>query len=117
MASLCEGGNEPLGFLKAINRHEYNIYTDGSRLQKENDVTLVGCAFVTYYNTTEVHSATFRLAPMCSVFQAELFAILQAVKWSITNGIDSCIHSDSQSALQTIDDKYNLHSIAVEIRS
>lgn len=111
----------PKDFHRASNtctdRHEYNIYTDGSRLQKENDVTLVGCAFVTYYNTTEVHSATFRLAPMCSVFQAELFAILQAVKWSITNGIDSCIHSDSQSALQTIDDKYNLHSIAVEIRS
>ncbi|KAJ4436412.1 hypothetical protein ANN_19045 [Periplaneta americana] len=64
-------------------RHEYNIYTPTISVSKENDVTLVGCGTVTYCNATEVHLPRSALAPMCSVFQAELFAILQTYLFSI----------------------------------
>jgi hypothetical protein len=56
-------------------RHDYQIYTDGSRTQRDNGEEIVGCAFVVYSNDVEVFTAKNRLAPVCTVFQAELYAI------------------------------------------
>jgi hypothetical protein len=54
---------------------------------------------------------------VCTVFQAEIYAIQQAVKWCIDNRPTSHIHSDSQTALLSINDKFNLNSIAAGIRT
>lgn len=98
--------------------HRYSIYTDGSRLEEQPDRTAkVGCAFVVYREHTELSSAIYKLAPECSVFQAELIAIKEAVKWCDSNNHSACIHSDSQSALFAINNKYNYNPIASEIRN
>ena len=93
------------------------INTDGSRTQRENGEEIVGCAFVVYSSDAEVFTATNRLAPVCTVFQAELYAIQQTVKWCIDNRTTSHIHSDSQAALLSISDKFNLNPIAAGIRT
>ena len=100
-----------------ISRHDVDIYTDGSRIPKEEGPDLVGCAFVVYCNNLEIHSQQYKLAPVCSVFQAELYAIKQAVKWSIANDMCVCIKSDSQAAIQSINDKYNLNAISIGVRN
>ncbi|KAJ4445414.1 hypothetical protein ANN_07219 [Periplaneta americana] len=96
-------------------RHEFHVYTDGSRTQRGNGEELVGCAFVVYSRDTGVFTSTYRLAPIFTIFQAELYAIQQAVIWCIDNRTDSHIHSDSEAALLSIKDKFNLNPIATEI--
>lgn len=98
--------------------HDCLIYTDGSRLDKlSNQNAKVGCAFVTYRNDSEHTSAIFRLSSECSVFQAELLALREAIKWCSQSGYSACVHSGSQSAVISINDKYNTNIIASEIRT
>lgn len=98
-------------------RHDYCIYTDGSRFEFKTGINKVGCAFVVFDNQIELSYSLFKLAPECSVFQAELLAIREAVKWCISCDKSAQIFSDSQSALSAINDKYNLNSLAYEIRT
>jgi hypothetical protein len=39
-------------------RHDYQIYTDGSRTQRDNGEEIVGCALVIYSNDVEVFTST-----------------------------------------------------------
>ncbi|XP_067132084.1 uncharacterized protein, partial [Centruroides vittatus] len=93
--------------LSIINRYFDNpdvaIYTAGS---KSLDCT--GCSFAAYINGVEFYSQLFWLHPQCSNFQAEIFAILQALNWSNLHYNDNNISilSDSNSAIQLI----NSHS-------
>ncbi|XP_023244440.1 uncharacterized protein LOC111642338 [Centruroides sculpturatus] len=75
------------------------IFTDGS---KNN--TAVGCAFVVYANNEETFTYKTRLGETCSVFQAELWAILSAIRWcdSIYNRTEITIFTDSYSSTQAI---------------
>ncbi|CAN0603729.1 unnamed protein product, partial [Ectocarpus sp. 12 AP-2014] len=92
--------------------HQLIIYTDGSRLEEQT-----GCAFVAYHQGEIIYSAKFRLADYCSVFQAELFAIKQAVTWALNSDQVINIQSDSQSSLFSINDPKSRNPIAVEIRN
>ena len=89
------------------NVHTYNIYTDGSRFTEGNEVK-VGCAYVVYCKNSEVFFKLFKLSPRSTVFQAELYAIKEAVQWCLERKHSARIFSDSQAALQSIADKYNL---------
>lgn len=101
-----------------IGNHHYSVFTDGSRTEDPaSGVIKVGCAFVVYEHSSECASSLFRLSPQCSVFQAELFAIKEAVTWCNSQGSSACISSDSQSALQAINDKYSTNELVSEIRS
>lgn len=96
--------------------HTYKIYTDGSRFNDGEEGASVGCAYVVYCENKEISFKLFKLAPNCSVFQAELLAINEAVKWCVESKHSARIHSDSQAALHSINNRYNLNPISAEIR-
>ena len=79
-----------------------NIYTDGS---KSDDG--VGAAFVVKRTGRDVVKK-FRLNKVCSVFQAELLALSQALRWLVRNPASSVtIYSDSQSGLKALSSSSN----------
>jgi exonuclease III/ribonuclease HI len=81
------------GNLCATYQHHTKMYTDGSK-----DSSSVGCAFA-IGNT----SVSFKLNPMCSVYTAELFAILKALEHiKRASGKQFMICSDSMSSLQSL---------------
>jgi ribonuclease HI len=75
-----------------------------------------GCAFVVYQDGTICHREPARLNDECSVFQAELFAIKNAVIWCLENDGTAIINSDSESSLKAIANRTNRNKFAVEIR-
>lgn len=80
------------------NMHPVTVFTDGSK----ND-DKVGCAFVVFVDSYEVAHQTFKLSSSCSVFQAELVAILQSLEFlSTTEFHEAAIVTDSMSSLQAI---------------
>lgn len=60
--------------------HKYDIYIDGSRINDVENEVQVECAYIVYYEDNEVFFQLFKLSPVCSVFQAELYAIKEAVQ-------------------------------------
>lgn len=58
-----------------------------------------------------------RLSAECSIVQAELFAIKEAVMWAKLYDYSCCLYSDSLTALKCINNKDNLNPMAVEIRN
>ncbi|XP_067123194.1 uncharacterized protein [Centruroides vittatus] len=75
------------------------IYTDGSKCGSH-----VGASFVMYRNETEIFCNLFRLGSLCNIFQVELYAILQAIKWCerVANNTRIAIITDSLSSLSVI---------------
>ncbi|KAI2795347.1 hypothetical protein BLOT_016795 [Blomia tropicalis] len=57
--------------------HAINIFTDGSKLDGK-----AGCALIVYEGDVVIHTNCYRLADVCTVFQAELLAILKACEWA-----------------------------------
>ncbi|GFS74478.1 retrovirus-related Pol polyprotein from type-1 retrotransposable element R1 4 [Trichonephila clavipes] len=75
-------------------------FKDGSKIN-----TKVGLAFVIFQDFIEIETRQFRIRSECSVFQAELLCIAQAVSWICNNEIHSSnflIHSDSLSSLSAL---------------
>ncbi|GBM65254.1 hypothetical protein AVEN_157474-1 [Araneus ventricosus] len=58
------------------------IFTDGSKMDGR-----VGCAFVVFYNETELDYRKFRLNESSTVFMAEVIAIQQAVQYVRANDL------------------------------
>ncbi|CAK1580988.1 unnamed protein product [Parnassius mnemosyne] len=87
------------------------LYTDGSKLEDK-----VGGAVSVWREGKEILKSTFRLESYCSVYQAELTAILKALDMmcKISKLKKAIILSDSRSECLT--DSSSLHSLAVEIR-
>lgn len=91
--------------------HQHSIYTDGSKMEGQT-----GCAFVVYSGNRKGDHRQYRLQNFCSVFQAELLAIKEAVTWCAESGASAIIYSDSQSALDAITDWTNRNQLVVDIR-
>ena len=103
-----------------------SIFTDGSK-----DGDNVGASYVLYSNNEETTAKKFKLGRCCSVFQAELLAIKQALLWVIncysTRHISGAsirsgqqpevikLFSDSQSAVIAISDRNSPNVIVNEI--
>ena len=98
-------------FSSCKGKHLTEIFTDGSKINEQT-----GCAFVVYANSIELHSEKYRLDDRCSVYQAELLAILKAVEWCAKHKEKARIYSDSMSSIQSIQKKNNNNSIVNEIR-
>jgi ribonuclease HI len=63
----------------------------------------VGSAFVVYESGNEIINRTYRLPSYCSVYQAELYAILKALEYIDTNNVRlAIIHTDSNSSLEAL---------------
>ncbi|XP_045454212.1 uncharacterized protein LOC123663588 [Melitaea cinxia] len=91
------------------------IYTDGSKLEDDT----VGAAFVCFESENNMPTIRkFKLHNCCSVFQAELFAILQAAGWaSRKNYTHTLILSDSRSAIQATQNRSNTHPLVSKIHN
>jgi len=89
-----------------------NIYTDGSKL----DTGDVGSAFVVIHPSGRADSRKFRLDQSCSVFQAELLALDEALKWTQNNAkTDVTIFTDSLSSVEAIKNRSNVHPLVNSI--
>ncbi|GBL92589.1 hypothetical protein AVEN_215147-1 [Araneus ventricosus] len=74
------------------------IFTDGSKIDGK-----VGCAFVVFYNKTELDYRKFRLNESSTVFMAEVIAIQQVVQYVRANDLGQVnIISDFRSALMAL---------------
>ncbi|XP_052750893.1 uncharacterized protein LOC128200699 [Galleria mellonella] len=85
------------------------IYTDGSKLENSD----TGAAFVAYSENKQIAVKKFKLHRSCSVFQAELLAILKACTWANSFHPHShiTIITDSQAALAALRDRSNTHPL------
>lgn len=89
------------------------LFTDGSKIEGK-----VGGATVCFEEGIETHYRTFKLEDYCSVYQAELAAIVCATdmtkkrKWTGVN-----IISDSRSALEALKDTGACHPLVVEAQN
>ena len=80
------------------------LYTDGSK-----SAAGVGCSIVSCNSVQK-----FKLPSQCSIFTAELFALLKALEGG--DGQDMIICSDSQSSLKIITQMYTCHPLASKIQ-
>ncbi|GFS79507.1 RNase H domain-containing protein [Trichonephila clavipes] len=87
-------------------------FTDGSKINSK-----VGLAFVIFQDFIEIGTRQFRIRDECSVFQAELLCIAQAVSWICNNEILSSnflICSDSLSSLCALNNIYSQNKLIVK---
>lgn len=88
------------------------IFTDGSKIEG-----MVGAAYAHWRNGREIRTKKMRLESFCTVFQAELLAILQSVELILQSRLRTAgIMSDSRSALELVRDHNALHPLAFAIR-
>ncbi|XP_045777032.1 uncharacterized protein LOC123875323 [Maniola jurtina] len=98
--------------LMANNDNDFNIYTDGSKIEGK-----VGAALSIWSDAAETKALKLALPSYCTVYQAELLAICRAARMAAANLAGSVgIYSDSLSALQTLQNPKALHPLAVEAR-
>lgn len=88
-----------------------HVYTDASKFGSENDV---GSA---YYCEDDNTTAMFRLPNITSIYTAELYGILQALKYIENHaGKQFTINTDSLSALKSIHKIYPTHPLLTKIQ-
>lgn len=88
------------------------LFTDGSKLEGK-----VGAAVSLWTGGRELRYSSFRLENYCSVFQAELAAILRALMLiRDREELEFIIASDSRSGLELICDANSVHPLAFDIR-
>ncbi|CAG2166254.1 unnamed protein product [Oppiella nova] len=89
---------------------DVNIYTDGSK-----DDTKTSAAFVSYEDIEETEFQ-FRLEKQCSVFQAEMVAIREALIYVLDRGLTSvCLYTDSLSSIMALKDHDSTHPLVCKI--
>ena len=89
-----------------------NIFTDGSKL----DTREVGASVVIRQTNSRVITKKYRLNKSCSVFQAELMALTQALIWCETNlKTNATLYTDSRSSLDAINIPTNSHPLVASI--
>lgn len=78
--------------------YEVTIFTDGSVMEKGT-----ASAFTVLQNNLFIEDRSYRLHNLNTIYQAELFAILQAIEWfSVSNYTDLLLLSDSHSAVEAL---------------
>jgi len=92
----------------------WDYYTDGSK-----GIKGTGGAFVLIDHTDAVkNTRKYYLSSDCNVYQAEIFAIVQALKHANYNCDRNIrIFSDSMSSLESICNYHNYNTLAMEARS
>ncbi|XP_073961989.1 uncharacterized protein [Choristoneura fumiferana] len=104
---LAEGGEKSQSSNEGL-----KIFTDGSKIEGK-----VGAALSIWTDGAETRNRKFKLANFCTVYQAELLALSEAVEHSLRSAVSNCsIFSDSRAALDTVASGVSLHPLAVTIR-
>lgn len=92
-------------------KRDLDVYTDGSRGPEGT-----GFSFCVFEKDTEIFSRGVKLLLDNTVYQAELLAILESIRWCLsTNYRVFVIHSDCQSGLTAILDQDSKNFITIEI--
>lgn len=88
------------------------IFTDGSKIEGK-----VGAAYSVWNQDRETKARKLTLPSYCTVYQAELLALKEAVE-EVLKGKNTAhaIYSDSMAALQTVANHGALHPLAVATR-
>ena len=90
----------------------HRIYTDGSRIEEK-----VGAALSWWYDGAETRAQKYKLDPMCTVYQAEMYAVLRATESIIkSGGMDFGIYSDSRSTLEVLGNHDSFHPLKILIQ-
>jgi ribonuclease HI len=95
-------------------RAAFEIYTDGSKIDNN-----VGAAFVVYNNKAELTHKLLPMANYCSVYQAELVALNEALRWILRERPitkRATMLSDSKSALEALVDRQTEDPIVFQIQ-
>lgn len=105
MAAHVRAGDSPVKVLAAFKciEEKYKdhqvLFTDGSV-----DGDIVGCGIV-----DGVNNRSFRLPVQCSIFSAEAYAVMNALKTMETGGLPAVIFTDSASVLSAVEGGRSLH--------
>ncbi|GBM45597.1 hypothetical protein AVEN_86538-1 [Araneus ventricosus] len=106
----------PINLVSYYKNIEYNFpvvyFTDGSKINSK-----VGLAFVVFQDHIETEVHQFRIRDECSVFQAELLCIAQAVTWISSKNklsLNFLIYSDSFSSLYALNCINSANKLIVE---
>lgn len=87
--------------IKIFDDHKIKIYTDGSKIEGG-----VGAALSLWSNEAEILARKYKLSSHCTVYQAELLAILKATEIILKNKETNFgIYSDSMTSLESISNK------------
>ncbi|XP_023237932.1 uncharacterized protein LOC111636823 [Centruroides sculpturatus] len=94
-------------------RSDIDIYTDGFKVEGQ-----VGASFLVIKDNEEIYQDQFRLDDRCSVYQAELFAILQTIRWVISTRLSGSIiiNTDSSAAIHTLKQFNDKNMMAFEAK-
>lgn len=86
---------------ESVELQNLQIYTNGAR-----NSSGVGCSFVLFFKNRELFFRHFRLGSDCTNFQAELWAVAQAVKWicCYTFNVKINICTDNKAVIQIFQD-------------
>jgi ribonuclease HI len=102
--------------LPETERDELRIFTDGSLLNGK-----VGAAFVPFDGVRELPSRKLKLDDFCSVFQAELLAIREALVYVLKKPPNRwkyvSILTDCKSGVHAITDRNSVNPIVMDIRA
>ncbi|XP_013147035.1 PREDICTED: uncharacterized protein LOC106109922, partial [Papilio polytes] len=91
---------------------DVRIYTDGSKIDGR-----VGAALSIWDSVAETSCRKLKLGNFCTVYQAELYALYEAVKFVARSPSKRFgIYSDSRSALESLKSVDCLHPLVGEIR-
>ncbi|KAJ2937354.1 hypothetical protein O0L34_g19238 [Tuta absoluta] len=98
--------------LKHNNISGSHIFTDGSKIQGK-----VGAALSYWREGTERVYKKFKLESYCTVFQAEMYALLQATELVLKGkDVQINIFSDSRSALELLNSHDSYHPLVLQIK-
>lgn len=95
---------------------EIEIYTDGSVIEQKNNKLTMASSFTFKFNGQYIQDYYFRHHELNTIYQAELYAIKQAIDWFINSSFNSVlILSDSHSSIDALKIIFPRNSIIKEI--
>ncbi|XP_071036434.1 uncharacterized protein [Parasteatoda tepidariorum] len=105
----------PWGY-NSPNNNGLEIYTDGSRMEFKPQHFRTGIGVIIKYNGITIAKTSSRASDYCSVFEAELMAIREAINYAAKQEEQTTIYTDSLSSLHELTDPTYKNTIVHDIK-